>query len=376
MGKRELFIALAFIVAGAIAYQLTAPEPKPNQTGFSFSRFWTNAKREIRGNQAQATLAIANALPLSKALDDLRLEGNFAELKIFGEDRADLSYDLNVQSNGPDRDAALAYAKQVVIKTDDLGRSLTLRISYPREGRQSASLVLHVPSRLGILVASANGFQATNVGSAHMDNVGGDVTLTKIAGAVSGLHRNGVLRVRGAGSAKLTLQRSRASFDEVAKGATLDVRDGECRLDAPGGPIDIDEVRAEVTVSNPAGPVAIRGTDGRVTLTSPHAESNVDVRRADVEVRISQAVPVTALTTDDTLRVMIEGSPRVSIDAVSSNGRVLAPDFDLSADTSDQESRLTHAFGGAGGARVSLRNLRGDIVLKHFRAAIVNPDRK
>ena len=56
MGKRELVIAVAFIIAGAIAYQFTAPPPKTNEQGFSFSRFLSNARKGIRGNQAQASL--------------------------------------------------------------------------------------------------------------------------------------------------------------------------------------------------------------------------------------------------------------------------------------------------------------------------------
>src|SRR5262245_5320694 len=297
MGKRELVIALAFIVVGAVVYQFTAPDPKPNEKGFSFSRFWNNARRELRGNAAQASLTTTGTLPVSHELNDVRLEGTFAELKFIGEDRPDVAYEIAVQSNGPDKDAALEYAKKVVLKTDDLGRSLTLRLNYPREGRQTAAVVLHVPSRLGILVASSSGFQASKVASAHLDNAAGDVTLSSIAGAISGAHRNGTLRVREAGSVKLMLQRSRATIDGVEKGLTLDMRDGECRISDSSGPIEMDEARAEVTITNQDGPVQIRGSDGRVTLANPRAESKIDVRRAEVEVRVAQAVPLTLLTT-------------------------------------------------------------------------------
>ena len=72
MGKRELVIALAFIVVSAVAYQFTAPDPKPNEKGFSFSRFWNDARREIRGNSAQASFS-ATGTVRSRELSDVRL---------------------------------------------------------------------------------------------------------------------------------------------------------------------------------------------------------------------------------------------------------------------------------------------------------------
>ncbi len=162
----------------------------------------------------------------------------------------------------------------------------------------------------------------------------------------------------------------------MRRGLTLDLRDGECRIVNSEGPVELDEMRAEITIANHAGPIRIGGIDGRVTLTDPHDASKVDVRRAEVEVTVRRPVPLTLLTTDDTLRLLLDGPPHVDIDAAASLGRVRAEDFQLSAEPGDQESRLVHAFGGSGGARVSLRNLRGDIVIRNFRGSIVNPPGK
>jgi hypothetical protein len=203
--------------------------------------------------------------------------------------------------------------------------------------------------------------------------VAGDAVVSGVTGALTGMHRNGSLRVRDTGSVKLTLQRSRATFDNVLRGLTLDLRDGECRIANSKGPVELDEARAEITVTNHSGPIRIGGNDGRVTLTDPHDASTVDVRRAEVEASLLRPVPLTLLTTDDTLRLILDGPPHVAIDAVASLGRVHAEDFQLSAESGDQESRLTHSFGGSGDPRVSLRNLRGDIVIRNVRGSIVNP---
>jgi hypothetical protein len=372
MGKRELFIAIAFIVAGVVAYQIAAPPPAPGK-GFSLNQLWNDTRRGMRANAAQATFTRTGSLPVSGELTDVRLEATSAQVQVLGEARADIGYELAVQSTGADHETALMYAKQVAVKTDDLGASMTLRLTYPKQGRHSAAITLHVPSRLGVLVSSSSGLLASKLASAQLDNVGGDVTIAEVSGAVTGSHRNGSLRVRSAGSVKLTLQRSRASFENVQRGLTLDLRDGECRIGNSKGPIELDQTRTEITILNHDGPVRIGGNDGSVTLTDPHDASKVDVRRAEVEVSLLRPVPLTLLTTDNTLRLMLDGPPHVAIDAVASLGRVRAEDFQLSAEPGDQESHLAHTFGGSGGARVSLRNLRGDIVIRNLRGSIVNP---
>src|SRR5436853_7265628 len=118
MGKRELFIALAFVLAGVVAYQLTAPPPTPGAEGFSFSRFWNNARRGIRGNAAQAMFTKTGSLPVGPDLAELRVEGVTRQVRLIGESRSDIGYELTVEWTGVDRETALGYAKQVTVKPD------------------------------------------------------------------------------------------------------------------------------------------------------------------------------------------------------------------------------------------------------------------
>ena len=361
MGKRELFIALAFVAAAAVAYQMTAPAPKPGEQGFSFSRIWNEARREMRGNQANATAKSTGSFPASAELSDLRFESvrvGALRLRLVGEARADVAYELSVQSNGPDEATALDYAKRVRLTTDDLGRSLTMRMDYPAEYRQSATMVVRLPSRMGVVVSGAGAIEVSDVATAQLDGMGGECAVSRVAGLLSGSHRNGRLKVDGAGSVK------------------LDVRNGQCSIANVKGRIDLDEQRDEITIANPAGPVWIGGSEGRIVLTNPRAESRIDVRRAEVEVQLSAAIPLTLLTTEDTLRLMLEGPPHVVLDAVATSARIQASDFDLPVDTNEKENRLMHTFGAAGAPRISLRNTRGDIVIRKSGAPIVNRERK
>jgi hypothetical protein len=379
MGKRELLIALGFVALAAIAYQMTAPAPRPGERGFSFSRVWNEARREMRGNPSQATINSSATLPAAADLSELRFESVRAgemRLKFIGEMRQNIAYEMSVVSNGPDEATATEFAKRVKVTTDDLGSSLTMRMEYPPEHRQQVTMTVRLPARLGLSVSGANGIEVSNVAKANLEGITGDCAVTGISGALSGSHRNGSLKVDGAGSIKLNLQRSRATIQSVERGATLDVRDGEVRLVEVKGPIEIDEQRAEISVTRPDSPVRIGGTEGRIWLTDPRAESRVDVRRAEVEVQLSQAIPLTLLTTEDTLRLILTGPPHVMIDAVATSGKIQGGDFQLDVTSSEREQRVMHTFGASGAPRVSLRNTRSDIVIRKSDAAIVNRERK
>jgi hypothetical protein len=371
MGKRELFIALGFIIVGCVVYQLTAPARKPGEEGFSFSRFWTNAHRSMGANRAQTSFTQTGTIAVSPHLSEVRIDA-VRSVRVVGEARSDMTYEMAVTSSGPDQDSALKFAKDTKLKQDDMGGVLTLRAIYPGGGRQSANLVLRVPSRLAVRIVGgsvSNGVEATGLAALHLENVSGDSEVSDISGALGGSHRNGSLKVHRIGSVKMTLQNSRATFDDIQQGLTLDLRDGECRIQASKGPIELDERRAEVQILNHNGPIRVGGNDGRVNLDSPRGESRVDVHSAEVEVRLTQAIPLSLLTSDDTLRILLDGPPHVVIDAVASQGKIQATDFGLQPESVDQEARLTHEFGG-GGPRVSLRNLRGNIVIRNSRAEI------
>jgi hypothetical protein len=372
MGKRELFIAIGFILIGVVVYQFTAPAPKPDEHGFSFTRFWSNARRGMNAGRMEASVTQRGTFPVTADMMEVRVEG-MRTIHATGENRSDIAYELEVVATGPDMATASKNAQQTTLKEDDVGSALTLRTSTPPGIRQAANLTIHLPSRLGLRVSgasSSNGVDASGLASLYLENGSGDSDISQIAGTLGGMHRNGYLKVRGVGSVKMSLQQSRATFEGVQKGVALDLREGECRITAPSGDVDIDERRTEVEIIQPRGWVRVGGSDGRVSLEDPQQEARIDVRGAEVDVRLAQAVPLTLFTTDDTLRLDLDGPPPVVIDAVASLERIRASDFGLQPESVDQESRLSHDF-GHGGPRVSLRNLRGDIVIGNSRGEIV-----
>jgi hypothetical protein len=369
MGKRELFIILGFVVVGVVVYQLSAPPAEDATRGFSLSTFIDRFRRQVRGNSASASVTTQQTIAISKNLSETRISG-IAHLKIVGEDRQDIEYSLTVESNGPDEATARDFASRAKLTEDNLGPVLALRLNYPREMRQVASLSVRVPSRLRVRVEGGPGgssLEVSGVADVQLDAVVGDVRVKEVAGQVTGNHRNGDLSIADAQGATLVLVSSKATFDKIRGQLTLNARNGRCRITGSAGPIDFEGTNEDISVTASTGTLRVRGTGGSVAIDDPRSEVNVDVRRAAIDVTIARAVPVTILTTDAPLRVRLTGPPPIALDTVATDGGTIdAGDFRLTPETVDTESRVRHAF-GAGVAAVALRNRRAAIVISETK---------
>jgi hypothetical protein len=365
MGKREVLIVVAFVAAVAIALHLSAPPAKSGQ-GFSFARFFNNARRGVTQDRANASVTLTGTFAVGPSVTELRVSDIQQTVQIIGEDRSNIAYEFTVDSTGPDEATAKVWAGRSVLKPDNLGTTLALAPAYPTEGRQMGKLRLRVPARMNVRVDGSTGVRVSGVAGARLELVTGDVNVEQVTGIVRGSHRNGNLTITGAGGATLTLQNSTATFERLTDRLTLTVRTGHCRVSDSKGPIEIDETNTDISIAAQDGPVRVSGTGGSITVTDPRAETNIDVRRAEVEVTLLGAVPLTLVTTDESLRLLVGGSASGAIDAIASDrGEIRAKEFDLTAETAADERRLAHTFGGAAHApRVVLRNQRGDIVIR------------
>jgi hypothetical protein len=272
---------------------------------------------------------------------------------------------MPVESTGPDEATAASYAKKTELKTDNLGSSLGLTITFPNEARrQTASLVLKIPAKLAVRVEGASRGKVKGVASVMLGNVSGEVTIEDVPGAITGAHRQGELTISRAGSISLSLNSSRAKFKNIVRGVIVTGRAGECEVTDSHGPLELTVTNVETTVSGHDGPIAIAGEGGVVRLKNPSHETRIDMRRTEVEVNLDAAVPLTALTTDETLTLVLDGPPAIDLDSTANDGgHVQASDFSLQPETADRASRLSHAFGPKA-ARVVLRNARADIVIR------------
>lgn len=363
MGKRELIIIVAFVAAGALAYRLTAP-PATGKSAFSLGDFVRTARTELRGNPGRGAFVHTGSIPAGPGVREVRLIGISENLRILGDARATIDYEFTVNSNGPDDAGAEAFARATSLERDDLGDVVVLRASYPKPGSQRSTIVMHVPSRMVVRIESSQGADVADVAAVHLESMRGKVTVTNVAGAVTGGQQDGALAVAGAQSIKLRLARTKGTFAKVSGGLTLDLRDAHTEITDSSGAVEVDETRSDVTISAHNGPLAVRGNDGSITITRPTAETRVDVRRAEVELLIETAVPLTAITSDQPLRLVLAGSPAFTLDAAATDAGIQAADVGLTAEVVNADAHVSHHFGGASQVRVTLRNSRGDIVLR------------
>jgi len=364
MGKRELVIVLAFVVVGAVAYHLTAPPPKPGEKSFSLSTIFSNIRNHVRSSAASATTTRTGTIALREGITELRLTAvRVVPLTITGEHRSDIAYELMVRSDGPDEATAREWAGRVTVVDDDLGLAQSLTISFPDEGSQSGRLRLRVPDHVLVRLESSGQVTVSGVRAVDMRNLGGDVTLTSVVGAVTGSHRAGDLTVNGAGSVKLELSASRAKLTSINGLVTLGGRNGECTISQSRGDIDATLTNTDLTITEQAGGIRVAGDGGALRVSRPEKNLAVDVRRMLVEVTLEAAVPATIVTTDEALRLTLVGPASFNLDAVATDGgSIRASDFGLDATQQDRESRLAAPI-GHGGPRLVLRNRRADIVI-------------
>lgn len=362
MGKRELLIIVGFLVVGAVVYQFTAP-PATGGSSWSFSSIFDEARREMRGNPGRATITHTKTLSVPAGLKELRILRLSRSVQVIGEARDTIAYELSVSSDGPDDATAKTYAERTVFLEDDLGESLVLRVDYPEEASQQSQAIVRVPARLAVRVESATGVEVTGVSAVHVEAARGAVTIKDVDGPVTGYHQDGNVTIAGAESVKMRLTRLRSRVSGVADGLVLDVRDGECAVETSAGALEIDSTRAEISITGHKGTVLVRGADGSVSVTQPAAETKIDMRRADVEVTTSGSAPITIITTDQTARLIVPAAASLTLDALSVDGAIQATDVGLTPESVNGDAKLVHTFGG-GKARVTIRNTRGDIVIR------------
>lgn len=365
MGKRELIIVAAFLVVGAVAYQLTAPEPKPGERGFSFTRIFSGIRDEIREHSAKATVDLAGTISVDASTTELRVSTpRTVPLTIVGEARKDIGYELPVESTGPDPATAKSYAEKVAIREDPLGPVLALTLVFPEEGTQTAKLTVRVPNHLLVRVENSGRITVSDVAALELRNTAGETKVSDVAGPVTGSHRTGDLTITSVKSVDLSLASARVTFRGVKDGLSLNLRAGECVIAESSGPIDATLANVEFTLAGHTnGGVKVGAEAGRIKVTAPTTDVSIDARRAVVELELTgRPGNTTVLTTDEPIRVTLGEQSALGLDALTTEGEIKVNDLPLTPATDGRQAKLVSTI-GAGGARVVLRNSRADIVI-------------
>ncbi len=363
MGKRELLVILVFAILGIVVYQFTA---SPDQgTSFSVS-LGNTAQRIVRGIRGQHFNAVQRSQatrPVASSVQELRISG-VREVSVVGESRSDVATELLVNSSGVDQADAEKLAAAATLTVDETPGAIAFGVSYPQEGRQTATLTLRVPSRLAVRLTEIRGpIRVSDVARVQLAATRGETTLTNIGGAVDGEHRGGRLEVGSAGSVRLTVRSAEVQLRKVSGTTQLDLTGGELKAGALDGPLTIESRSTDIDVEAAAGEVKVNATAGSVTIGGLRQPVRCDGQHTDFRLTLLNPAAVTVFTTGGSVELATPPDGGVSVDAAATNGEVRVSGLDLPVHTDERTQRASGAVGG-GGPMISLRSTGGTITVR------------
>ena len=380
MGKRELLLAAGFLLIGVVVYQVTAPAADPSRPRWSVGGILEQVRRDVRGNQAQASSTNTTSIPAPASLREVRILVGSVNVTVVGEDRSDIQSELEVVSNAYDQAEAERTAKATALKVDEGGAVLTLSVDFPREGRQRAALSLKIPSRLDVRVEKNNTLVISNVASLVVAGRG-ETTITTVAGAVQANQRGSVITINDVGPLRLTtLGGAEARISGVRGDATFSAQGGELTAEALDGSVEIEARNCDVKLENLdklRSPIRINATGGEVAVLGLQTEIRIDGRETDIRVEQAAAAPLAIYNEGNETVELTLPDAGFKLDAVAIDGRLTV---DGGLEKSGVKVASTNAQGGeggdtreefrasavvrGGGPTVTIRANHGDIVLR------------
>lgn len=368
MGKRELLLVVAFVIAGVVVYQVTAPPPAPGERSFSVRQLLDNMRRGVQGNRASAESTSTSRHPVDPAVAEIRVSSRMGDLTIIGEDRTDIEAEIHVRSNGFDQAEAQRLAEETTLQVDSAGGRLVASVSYPRAGRQQTlRLRLRVPARLRVVLeASGSPLSVTGVAGLDLASSRGEARIRSIAGNVTGTHHGGELRVADSGSVTLTTMGTDVRLERVAGETTLNIRGGELNASELGGPIAIDSQGADLAldkIHQATGVLRITSVSGSVTVKGLQTQARLDVRNADVDIVVDRAFPLAIASEGGGSIEITPAAGGYQLDALTTGGDITLPEGTLQTTSEGEEHRAAGAVHG-GGPTLTIRSARADIIVR------------
>jgi hypothetical protein len=324
MGKRELGLILAFVVAGMLVWQVTAP--KAEGPGFSFSDFFANARREIRGRNASAEVTTAPVIPVDASIAELRLTLR-GDVTIVGEDREDVASELKVESNGHDEAEAKKLAAETTLKVSRFADSVVVAFEFPEPGRQQARLTLHVPRRLRLQLDGRGTAAVTGMDTVTLSRTSGQVEIKNTGGLVKGEHRGGTLTNERSQPVDMYSVSSETSIRDVREDVRLNIRTGEATLTGTRGQVTVTSGDATVRFEKPAGPVRAELVDSELEMRDVAGSVDIDARETPVTIAWARPAPAKIQAREGNVEMVLpQESATYSLDVRMTEGDIRVPE--------------------------------------------------
>ena len=374
MGKRELVLVLAFIVVGAVVYQVTAPPLSPGQEGFSLGRLARHFREAVHGRPSHASVETTRTDPADTSVTEIRVDIPLVDLTVLGDERDDVESKLTVDSDGVDEPEAQRLAKATTLHIDRAGAGLVVKVQFPADGRQRGSLAMRVPKRL--LLRVENGNRNGNVDVQHVAGVDikgnrGTARVSDIDGEISLTHRGAAaLNIARAGSVRLTINSGDAHVSDIRGAASIDTTGSNVELADIVGPLDLKSRNADVRIRNLSHlqpPLRCDMQSGRLEIDGLQTEARIDGRDTEMRITVARAVPITIDNTADDITI-VPPPDGYTLDAIATDGE-LSVDAGVNQSApvvkagDEREQRINAPIHG-GGPAITIRNAHGDISIR------------
>jgi len=372
MGKRELVLIAVFLVVGVLVYQFTADPPPPGSEGVSVGGIFNRLKREVQGARESASADTKESIAVEADVRLIRINlPRPNDLTIVGSDRADILVEMHVSARGFDAAEARTAAAAAKIKLERAGDAVAIGSVWPvrNDGRSGfinqGSFTISVPKRLQVRIEPHSGLlDIRNVGGGEIMGSRGETRIANVEGHLSLVHSGGKLEIEGVPSLKFTGRNSNGTVKRVTGAASLDLTNGDLRLEDVAGPLEVESRNAELVLDAAKmtkSPFRYNATNGSARIDDLRVESRLDGRNTEMTVTMAAAAPVTVYSTGED--IIVAAPPGgYALDAVATEGQLVLDDGTLKP-AAEGEQRVTGAVRG-GGPTLTLRATRGDIRLR------------
>lgn len=363
MGKRELLLVLAFLVLGAVGYRIAAPPPPGEEGGLS----WSGIVERIRGGIDAPGIWVDRRLsastPVGGDITEVAVDGFVGRIDVIATDEPEAHAELAASIRGIDDASAAAGAERLDLHWRTAGESLAIEIRLPPGRRRfRGELVLRIPARLRVRLDAEGPVTVRGVAAVNL-SVQGDTEVQTIAGAVTGEHQRGDLRLTDVGGVRLETRRSDVRAEDVRGPLELDGSRGRVRVRNVQGPVTLSTSRADVDVENASGPIAVVHSDGRLVLQAVHSAVTVEAQRSDVSLRLDEPVRVDLTARERGTEVFLPAEGGVTLEAIVREGELRVDGLALAVTGDAHEWRLVGPIDD-GGPRIALTVDAGDLVVR------------
>jgi hypothetical protein len=372
MGKRELVLVGIFVVLGIAVYQFTAPPPVAGSEGFSVGGLFRNMKRGIQGARESASADTHQTVAIDSNVRDLRINiPRMSDVTVTGEDRADVAAEMHATARGFDQAEAKAAAAVYALKLERVGDAVVVSLdnsaarTLPRNaGFGQFVILLRAPRRLALRVEPHFGtLVVSHLAAVEIMGSRGETRVTDVKGRVALTHSGGALELDGLASLKLNARNSRGAVKRVNGPMTLDAIAGELTISDVVGPLEIEGRNTDITMdglTRLTPPLRVNSTGGEIRIEGLRTEARVDGRNSVVEVILGAPAPVTIYNLGE---IRVTAPPGgYTLDAAATEGRIIIEDGDLKP-SEGNDPHVTAPVRG-GGPPLTIRSTRGSITVR------------